>query len=95
MKLYGTKICPDCVDAFEMLDRAGIVYEHIDMTETTANLKEFLKIRDNREEFEEVKRKGHIGIPCFYFTDDVILFNVEEAIKKSAVIQHSSKLPPY
>ena len=95
MKLYGTKICTDCVHAFEVMERNKIMYEYIDMTETTANLKEFLKLRDNREEFDEVIRNGHIGIPCFYFTDDVILFDIEEAIKKSAVIQHSSELPPY
>ena len=95
MKLYGTKICPDCVSAFEVLSHKGVVYEFIDIMETTANLKEFLKLRDNRVEFVDVIKDGLIGIPCYCFSDDVIFFDTDEAIKKSAVIQHSSRLLPY
>ena len=29
-----------------------------------ANLKSFLKLRDNRPEFDEIKKRGSIGIPC-------------------------------
>ena len=95
MRIYGTKICPDCVSALEILNHNGVVYEYIDITEMTSNLKEFLKLRDNRVEFADVKRNEFIGIPCYYFEDDVILFDTEEAMKKSVVIQHSSKLLPY
>lgn len=78
MKYYGTSLCPDCVEADKQLAEKEIACEYICITESTANLKEFLALRDARPEFEEVKREGGIGIPSFLKEDGSIVFSVEE-----------------
>lgn len=64
MKIYGSMMCPDCVQCREDLDRAGVEYEYLDFGESLGNLKEFLKLRDSDARFSEVKAQGKIGIPC-------------------------------
>ena len=46
IKLYGMHICPDCEQAREQLLFAGVDFEFLDFADSTANLKEFLKIPD-------------------------------------------------
>lgn len=78
MKFYGTELCPDCVEAERLLKDKKIEYDYVRITETTANLKEFLKLRDGRTEFEEIKKEGYIGIPCFLMEDGTIAFSAEK-----------------
>ncbi len=80
MKFYGTHLCPDCEEAQAMLDEKQIPYEYINITESTANLKEFLKIRDNSGLFREVKENGGIGIPCFVKEDGTITLCTEDVL---------------
>jgi len=47
----------------EFLSNNGIIYEYIDITDSMKNLKIYLKLRDTRPEFEEIKRIGRVGIP--------------------------------
>lgn len=43
------------------------------------NLKRFLKYRDNRPEFDEVKKAGRVGLPCIVINDgERIVFDVRE-----------------
>lgn len=76
MKFYGTMLCPDCVEADRLLKEKGIVCEFISITDSTANLREFLRLRDTRAEFDEIKEAGNIGIPCFLMEDGSISFEV-------------------
>ena len=78
IKFYGTMICPKCQEAKKILDEQNLWnnYEYIDITETTANMKEFLKLRDTRKEFEPIKEEGRIGIPCFYNEKEDISFEL-------------------
>lgn len=69
LKIYGTHLCPDCVEAREKLDALRTAYEFVELTESTANLKEFLKIRDQSPLFDEARKEGLIGIPCFIKED--------------------------
>ena len=64
LKIYGSMLCPDCVECREDLDKAGVEYEYLDFSENLRNLKEFLKIRDDFALFDEVRERGSIGIPC-------------------------------
>lgn len=82
MKFYGTELCPDCVEAEQKLKELGTEYEYIRITESTAKLKEFLRLRDQRSEFDDVKKEGNIGIPCFLEQDGTISFEVEGALCK-------------
>ena len=47
----------------EFLSNNGVIYEYIDITDSMRNLKIYLKLRDTRPEFEEIKRIGRVGIP--------------------------------
>ncbi len=80
MKLLGTPLCIMCDKAVERLAEEAVDYQYCNITDSIENLKEFMLFRDVREEFNHAKNTGHIGIPCFLFEDDTILFDVEEAI---------------
>ena len=62
--IYGSMLCKDCVNCREDLDRAGIAYEFRDFSESLLWLKNFLKLRDESAQFQNVKKAGAIGIPC-------------------------------
>ncbi|MBQ1384875.1 MAG: hypothetical protein II499_08690 [Firmicutes bacterium] len=40
-------------------------------------LKRFLKLRDNRPEFDEIKAAGRVGVPCLEF-DGKLYFELPE-----------------
>ncbi len=81
IKLYGMHICPDCEQAREQLLFAGVDFEFLDFADSTANLKEFLKIRDTSPLFEEVRREGKIGIPCFVLPCGEVTLELGRALK--------------
>ena len=76
-KVYGSMLCPDCVEAKEYFEKVNYKYEFINITESMKNLKEFLALRDNRKEFEEVKKLGYIGIPAILTDDNKIILGDE------------------
>lgn len=64
LKIYGSMLCPDCVQCRADLDKAGVPYEYLDFSENLKNLKEFLAIRDREPIFYDAKMQGSVGIPC-------------------------------
>ena len=44
IKIYGSMLCPDCVQCRQELDEAGTSYEYLDFSADLKNLKEFLKL---------------------------------------------------
>jgi len=46
--VFGSKLCPDCIVMKNELDKRNIKYLYLDITENLANLKKFLKFRENR-----------------------------------------------
>lgn len=81
MKLYGTPLCHDCIDAFERLKNAEISYDYVEITESMPQMKEFLHLRDNRDEFIDIKKEGYVGVPCFLLDDDSIEFDTDNIIR--------------
>lgn len=77
LKVYGMNICPDTVACLEALRAAGVEYEYLDFGEKTANLKEFLKIRDGNPLFDPIRQEGKIGIPCIQYDDGSITLEWE------------------
>ncbi len=64
VKIYGNKKCIDCRECVANFDKFGLVYEYVDIFESIANLKAFLRERDARVElFSQVKAFGGVGIP--------------------------------
>jgi glutaredoxin-related protein len=68
--MYGAEICPDCVNAKEVMQKdSDIELDYRSITESTTTLKEFLAYRDHEELFQSVKENGKIGIPFFILED--------------------------
>ena len=78
LKIYGSMLCPDCVECREDLDKAGVEYEYLEFSENLRNLKEFLKIRDDSALFDEVRERGSIGIPCIVEEDGTVCLDWEK-----------------
>ena len=77
LKVYGSMLCPDCVNCREALDKAAVEYEYLDFADSLKNLKEFLLLREGLA-FDEVRREGKIGIPCILREDGSITLDWEE-----------------
>lgn len=77
LKIYGSMLCPDCVQCREDLDRAGVTYEYLDFSQDLRNLKEFLILREHGL-FDEIRAEGKIGIPCIQKEDGSITLSWEE-----------------
>ena len=77
MKIYGSMLCKDCVACREALDRAGIPYTFLNITEDLTALKEFLRLRDENPLFQNIKANGGIGIPCIVREDGTLTLDWE------------------
>ena len=56
-----------------------IKHVYLDVSEGMLNLKMFLKYRDHYKEFDEIKKKGSIGLPCIVVNDgERIIFDHHE-----------------
>ena len=75
MLIYGSMLCPDCVECCKDLDAEKVKYEFCDFADDLRHLKTFLKLRDENPLFEDVKREGKIGIPCLVKDDGTIALN--------------------
>lgn len=75
--MYGTEICPDCVEAKEQLKkRNDIELDYRNITKDTKTLKEFLSYRDHDKMFTTIKEDGKIGIPFFILEDGNKTFEI-------------------
>lgn len=78
IKIYVMDTCPDCT-AVKRQAEGNDGYEVIDIGKHVRRLKEFLQLRDTRDEFAPMRRLGYVGIPCFLLDDGSITFRAEEA----------------
>lgn len=78
LKIYGSMLCPDCVQCRRDLDDAGVIYEYRDFADSLKNLKEFLSIRDGSALFDEIRAGGGIGIPCIVREDGTVTLDWKE-----------------
>lgn len=85
IKIYGTATCPDCIFVEEQV-KNNCNYEIIDIGQHVKYLKEFIKLRDSNPIFNEAKRVGAIGIPCFVLEDGTVTLNAEDAGLRSRQI---------
>lgn len=78
IKVYGMETCPGCQVIKPQLIGREDEFEYIDIGSHVRLLKEFLRLRDNREEFAEMRKDGYAGIPCFVTEEGEITFVPEE-----------------
>ncbi len=65
IKVYGSKMCPDCRNLELNFKKFNIEYLYLDINSSLKNLKEFLYYRDSYPYiFDRLKSIGDIGIPC-------------------------------
>ena len=83
MKFYGTMVCKDCLEAREHLNAAGVLFDYVDISVSTGTMKEFLRLRDTRKEFDDVKKNGSIGIPCFLKDDGTVIIGASQLLKEA------------
>ena len=77
--VYFSEHCKDCGPLKAALDEAGIKYAPVDISGGMFPLKQFLKYRDTRPEFDPIKEKGQVGVPCIVVNDgEHIMFSVPE-----------------
>lgn len=82
LKIYGSMLCPDCVQCREDLDKTGVEYDYLDFSDSLMNLKEFLALRDNNAVFEDVRKDGRIGIPCLVDEDGNVSLSWDEYVSQ-------------
>ncbi len=82
LKLFMSEKCPDCVEAIEVLQKAGIDYEEINITDSMKNLKEFFNYRDNKEEFKSIVKNNKVGIPMITDGEKIVFFEKLEDLRE-------------
>lgn len=80
MKVYGAPICIDCRNYKALQAARGFEAAYIDITESTDNLKAFLRLRDTEALFAPVRARGGIGIPLFVAEDGRMTLELDEAL---------------
>lgn len=81
LKIYGSMLCPDCVDCCRELREANVEFEFCDFADSLLNLKAFLKFRDGNHAFDTIRVDGKIGIPCILREDGSLTLDWKEFIK--------------
>lgn len=83
--IYGSKLCPDTVEALEIFKGKNIDHVFFDITEDLSCLKAFLKYRDTSSVFENIRANGGIGIPLFVTTangaEELVTLDIDAVIK--------------
>lgn len=79
--IYGTILCPDCVEIKKIYAEKHIPFEFYDFNACTENLKNFLKIRDTNPLFDDVKKEGRLGIPCIVLGNGTVTLDMKDAWK--------------
>ena len=85
IKVYGSSLCPDCINFEYNLKKNQIAYEFIDIHESMKNLKAFLRIRDNQDVFDDAKSKGYVGIPAIVYEDASIELDWEKYLENQGI----------
>ena len=79
--VYGTDLCPDCVAAKRAFDENGIEYKYINITDSLGSMKQFLKLRDTKDAFKNVRGGNSIGIPALVVSPTEITLDWEGYIR--------------
>ena len=78
LRIYGSRLCPDCVQCVSDLTQAGVEFEYHDFAEELQALKTFLALRDDSPLLQNAKAAGKIGIPCIVREDGTVFLTWDE-----------------
>lgn len=75
--VYGMSTCPDCA-AVQRQISGNERFRMVEIGEHVKKLKEYIRLRDRSPIFDELKKDGRIGIPCFLLEDGTITLEPED-----------------
>ena len=75
--VFGMPSCPDCFSVERQIE-GNPSFQFVNIGEHIRYLKAFMKIRDMSPVFDDSKKNGSVGIPCFVLEDGMITLNPEE-----------------
>ena len=78
IKIYGMETCPDCTYVEEQV-KGNDNYQIVEIGRHVKYLKDFLRLRDRLPVFDEAKKAGAAGIPCFVLDDGTVTLTPEDA----------------
>ncbi|MDP8052215.1 hypothetical protein QJU23_07240 [Pasteurella atlantica] len=78
LTLFYANLCPDTEPFVQELERSNVEYEDVNIFESMANFKRFLKLRDNHSAFDMPKSLGNIGIPALVLDDEKVILDRDE-----------------
>lgn len=81
LKVYGSRMCPDCQACKANFDYYKVDYKFIDVMESLKNLKDFLILRDTEPCFERLKKIHDIGLPGIVDEDGTVFTDWEKYLK--------------
>lgn len=81
LKVYGTKLCPDCIAFEASFKKYGIDYQFVNIFESMPKFKEFLRLRDQNPAFAEARKAGNAGIPAIIEADGSVNLDWEGYLK--------------
>lgn len=90
--IYGMDTCPDCAYLDGQIKGREDEFQKVNIGEHVKNLKAFLALRDNSPVFDECKKKGYAGIPCFLREDGSVTLTPEEVGLKSRPAEEAAEM---
>ena len=66
----------------EVLSENNIKYMYVDICESVGKLKQFLKIRDTEDAFQEVREQHKVGVPCIVIDDETIVIQNPDHVRQ-------------
>lgn len=80
MKVYGSEICSGCREFKALIQERGLQVEFVEITENVANMRAFLRIRDENPLFDAIRAEGRIGIPFFVSDEGEVTLDRNQAL---------------
>ncbi len=76
--LFYSELCPDTKPFVAELERLNINYQPVNIFESMANFKQFLRLRDTDKAFDDAKAQGYAGIPVLVVDDERIILDIDK-----------------
>ncbi|HEY9542346.1 glutaredoxin [Prevotella sp.] len=78
IKMFVMTTCPYC-EYVEKQVEGNDKFEVIDISKHVRNLKKFLDLRDSHPAFDEAKKIGDVGVPCYVLEDGTVTLSSADA----------------
>lgn len=77
IKMFVMQTCPYC-EYVEKQVEGNPDFEVIDIGKHVRNLKQFLDLRESNPAFEEARKTGDVGIPCYVLENGTVTLSSKD-----------------